>query len=203
MSRGQKIGVFVILSVAVVVVLAIVFRANTGDDFEAVLINEDINTVLDQLQNDNANAATETEDDDQGNTNTEANSAVNAADTADVADTPDASPSAELSGSFVAGAHDGAGTVRIEEKNGKKMLIFSSDFTTEDGPDLRVFLSGAQSPQSSADLHAEGDADLGKLKAVAGAQEYEIPAELDFDPASVVVYCVPFKVVFGFANLNK
>lgn len=112
-------------------------------------------------------------------------------------------PTVELTGSFVNGAHTTKGAARIEEKNGQKILIFADDFTTEDGPDLHVYLSGAQNPQSSADIHAQGDVDLGALQNITGAQEYVIPADLDFDPASVVVYCVPFKVVFGFANLNK
>ena len=184
MSKGQKIGVFLIFVIAAAVISFFIFRPKTGEESvqegaegvteEGVEVSKNANIVVDGA-----------------NTNQEDPVPVTA------------TPTVELTGSFADGAHAAKGTARIEEKNGQKLLIFADDFKIEDGPDLHVYLAGSQNPQSSADLHAQGDVDLGVLKNVTGAQEYVIPADLDFDPASVVVYCVPFKVVFGFANLNK
>ncbi|MDH3600540.1 MAG: DM13 domain-containing protein [Candidatus Tectomicrobia bacterium] len=45
--------------------------------------------------------------------------------------------------------------------------------------------------------------DLGSLKGNIGSQNYPIPAETDIVPfKSVVIYCMPFHVVFSTATLN-
>lgn len=106
----------------------------------------------------------------------------------------------QLVGSFEGRAHPGSGTVRIVNENGKRVLVFQDDFRTDPGPQLHVFLSGTKDPKNSADLHAVGDVDLGRLKSTSGAQMYTLPQEINFEINSVVVYCVPFKVIFGVAN---
>lgn len=105
-------------------------------------------------------------------------------------------------GTFIAGAHPGAGMAKLVTHQGKRKLIFSEDFATDAGPNLHVFLSGSSAPASSKELHANGDVDLGPLKDVTGPQMYDIPEGLDFEPQSVVVYCVPFKVIFTSASLQ-
>lgn len=109
---------------------------------------------------------------------------------------------AVVSGSFVTGAHETSGKVTLVEENGVRKLMFDEMFASDSGPQLHVFLSGSESPDTSAELHAVGDADLGKLKSLSGVQVYELPADLGFTPKSVVIYCVPFRVVFGFADLK-
>ncbi len=45
--------------------------------------------------------------------------------------------------------------------------------------------------------------DLGSLKGNMGNQNYEIPTDLDLsDYQGVVIYCMPFHVVFATASLN-
>lgn len=185
MSKGQKIGVFLIFVIVAFGVLFVVFTPSPPEEDGADA----------RFTNELAVIAGDSED---GTPDVAVAGVQNVVDGA-----PTDALSVEVSGNFFNGAHNTSGAVRIEEKNGQKILIFADDFTTEDGPDLHVYLAGVQNPQSSADLHAEGDVDLGALTNVDGAQEYVIPNDLDFDPASVVVYCVPFKVVFGYANLNK
>ena len=107
-----------------------------------------------------------------------------------------------LGGLFVNGAHATTGGVTLLTENGVQKLMFDEAFSSEAGPELHVFLSGSESPETSAELHAVGDADLGKLNSLSGVQVYELPADLDFEPRSVVIYCVPFRVVFGFADLK-
>ncbi len=108
----------------------------------------------------------------------------------------------ELAGNFTARAHGASGSATLVNDNGDLQLVLSEDFKTEAGPQLHLFLSGDADPGSSDELHASGNADLGKLKSTTGAQVYDVPDDLDFDPASIVVYCVPFKVVFTTASLN-
>lgn len=103
-------------------------------------------------------------------------------------------------GTFASKAHATEGQATIVNDNGDLKLVFSDDFRVEAGPDLHVFLSGTSTPSDSRELHAVGDVDAGKLKATSGAQLYDLPDSIDFSVKSVVIYCVPFKVVFGYAN---
>lgn len=107
-----------------------------------------------------------------------------------------------LTGSFTAKAHRGEGTVALIRKDGALFLAFDEAFKTDAGPRLHVFLSKHASPSSSAELHSGDVLDLGPLKSPSGGQVYELPAGADTDWKSVVVYCVPFKVVFTVATLN-
>lgn len=108
----------------------------------------------------------------------------------------------EHGGVFGPRVHQGAGNVKIVRDGEKRTLIFDEDFVTDAGPNLHVFLTAARDPMTSAELHAKESTDLGKLKSTSGMQTYEIPSSVAFQPASVVVYCVPFKVIFSVANLE-
>ena len=124
-----------------------------------------------------------------------------------VAPTPEVTPAPttstkDLSGAFEDRAHNGAGTATITTINGKRVLMLSEDFATEAGPDLNVYISDVNDPETSAELHSGSYADLGTLKNTVGTQTYGIPATVDFDVHSVVVYCVSFKVIFTLANLT-
>ena len=57
---------------------------------------------------------------------------------------------------------------------------------------------------SQRDVKTPGYIDLGKLKGNIGNQNYPIPADLDLSPGgSVVIYCVPFHVIFSVASLQE
>lgn len=75
-------------------------------------------------------------------------------------------------------------------------LMFSTDFSLTDGPGLNVFLSNAE--------YVSGDAiDLGRFISPTGAQNYAIPDGVSLDDYThVVVYCVPFSVIFAYAELE-
>ena len=108
-----------------------------------------------------------------------------------------------LSGTFRNKARTGQGTATITRKDGKTYLVLNASFKSDDGPGLRVFLAGHPDPGSDADLQSMGDLDLGPLKSLSGAQVYEIPeAKAGQDWRSVVVYSVPFRVVFSVASLK-
>lgn len=92
--------------------------------------------------------------------------------------------------------HQGSGAATIYQlEDGSHVLRFE-DFEVTNGPDLHVFLI----PQEG---NMEGYVDLGSLKGNIGNQNYEIPDDVDvseFD--GVVIYCVPFSVLFATASLS-
>jgi hypothetical protein len=68
------------------------------------------------------------------------------------------------------------------------------------GPDLHVYLAAGSQPTGRDDLGEH--VDLGALKGNIGDQNYTIPPDLGLeDYQSVVIYCVPFHVVFSTASL--
>ena len=117
---------------------------------------------------------------------------------------PEAAPQPELlrEGQF-RGAddfHRGSGTATIFRTPDDRLVLRLTDFMVTNGPALSVLLSSSPAPASSQQL---GDyIDVGALKGNIGNQNYEIPAGTDLSTYnSVVIYCVPFHVVFATATL--
>jgi len=104
---------------------------------------------------------------------------------------------AALEGSFRGLAHPTEGTAAVVEQGGELVLTLS-DFRTDPGPDLFVYVV----PGSSSGDDVDGGARLGRLKGNIGNQQYAIPAGLDLaGGATVVVWCRAFSVSFGAAEL--
>jgi len=83
------------------------------------------------------------------------------------------------------------------DQNGDLMLKFSSDFQTDNGPGVFIYLTTA--PHSLTPDHIE----LGPIISVNGAQSYSIPAAVGlFQYDYVLVHCKPFNVPFGSARLE-
>jgi hypothetical protein len=98
--------------------------------------------------------------------------------------------------------HQGSGQATIYQlPEGGHVLRFE-EFDVTNGPDLHVILVKNPSPVSSADV-GDDYIDLGSLKGNIGNQNYDIPAGVDLSQyQSVVIYCVPFHVVFATATQN-
>lgn len=97
--------------------------------------------------------------------------------------------------------HQGSGEATIYRlPDGSHVLRFEN-FEATNGPDLHVILATNPQPTSHQEL---GDyIDLGSLKGNIGSQNYEIPADTDVSQyQSVVIYCMPFHVVFSTATLG-
>ena len=98
--------------------------------------------------------------------------------------------------------HKGEGTATVY-RVGQNLVVRLDPFKVTNGPALHVYLSGNPAPRNSAELHAAGALDLGKLKGNLGAQNYPVPAGTDLSPYhSVVIYCQMFHVVFSTATLD-
>ena len=98
-------------------------------------------------------------------------------------------------GSFTSNAHNTSGTTKIiRDASGKIQLVFEN-FKTDNGPDLRVWLS----PNNSGSPYQE----IGLLKAVTGNFSYELDASINYTANNrVLIWCKAFSVLFGHAVLQ-
>jgi hypothetical protein len=97
------------------------------------------------------------------------------------------------SGSFQGSAHPTEGEALLIEMD-DKMVLRLEEFKTDSGPGLYVYLS--------QDTSANDYVDLGKLKAIEGNMNYDIPAGTNTTKYNhVLIWCEPFSVPFGWAEL--
>lgn len=95
---------------------------------------------------------------------------------------------------------EGVATV-YELEDGSRVLRFE-EFRSTNGPDLHVILSTHPDPRSRSQV-GDDYIDLGELRGNVGNQNYTISADVDLSEYnSVVIYCLPFHVVFSTATLN-
>lgn len=97
--------------------------------------------------------------------------------------------------------HGAEGTVTIYRLPDQTLVARFEDFRSTNGPELHVLLSKHADPRDSADL-GDDYRDLGLLKGNVGNQNYPIPADVNIvEFNSIVIYCLPFQVVFSTATL--
>jgi|694.fasta_scaffold20282_9 hypothetical protein len=104
-------------------------------------------------------------------------------------------------GSFVALDHPTSGTAEVIPVADGGRVLRLEDFTTDNGPDLFVYLT--PSPGDGSQPFDQDYVDLGRLKGNVGAQNYPIPSEVDLDKYStVVIWCQRFGSAFGAAEMS-
>jgi hypothetical protein len=90
------------------------------------------------------------------------------------------------------GSYEVTGFAQIYDQNGKKILLLNN-FSSSNGPDLKVYLSSS--------TNAASFVNLGKLKSTSGKQTYEIPVETDVNQFKfALIWCEQFSVLFGKAQ---
>ena len=100
--------------------------------------------------------------------------------------------------------HQGSGRAAIYELPDGGRLLRLEEFEVTNGPDLHVILTPTAQPTGREDVSVEGYVDLGGLKGNVGDQNYPIPDGVDVGAQhSVVIYCLPFHVVFATATLQS
>ncbi len=100
--------------------------------------------------------------------------------------------------SFVKKRYAINGTASIEKISGETKLVFSEDFKTKNGPDLKVYLSKESLSTLSAQEVDESAVRLSVLKSHQGKQSYTIPASIDLSEyQSVVIQCEAYTVLWG------
>lgn len=131
------------------------------------------------------------------------------AEPGDNTESPRASPLPVLvdlaSGSFISHEHETTGTVRIIQHADGTRVLAIKNLSTTNGPDVRVWLSTSPVVEGVDGWSIAGGAeyvDLGPMKGNLGNQLYDIPAEVDLSLyKSVALWCLPFSVSFGAAQL--
>ncbi len=88
------------------------------------------------------------------------------------------------------------GMTNLSGSTGNAQLQLGSNFVSQSGPGLRVYLAVNGN-------NVSGGLDLGALMSSSGAQIYDLPVNANpNDYSHVFIYCQPFSVPFGVAELN-
>ncbi len=99
-----------------------------------------------------------------------------------------------LMGNFINGVHPVSGKAAWH-KSGNAQTLLLSNFSSDAGPDLKVYLS--------KDITASSFITLGDLKSTTGNQTYNIPKdESAADYKYVLIWCQRFSVLFGSARIQ-
>ncbi|MEO0561794.1 MAG: DM13 domain-containing protein [Chloroflexota bacterium] len=150
---------------------------------------EDQQAVLVEMAEENAEMASETA------------LAMLEGDTEMEEDMPEDEPTVLFTGSFneFDPLHRGNGTATIYElADGSRVLRFE-DFSTTNGPDLRVRLVTSVPANIRQDA-TENHIELGPLKGNVGNQNYVIPDDVDLSIfEAALIYCYPFGINFTVA----
>ena len=113
-------------------------------------------------------------------------------------------PVALVTGMFVDGDsfHKGSGEVTLYRLEDESLLLRMEDIVVTNGPQLHVYLIPVHGVHGRDEVQAHGYVDLGGLKGNIGSQNYEVPGGYEIpEELTVVIYCVPFQVVFATAEL--
>ena len=98
--------------------------------------------------------------------------------------------------------HMGSGQVVLYQLEDGSRIIRLEDIEVTNGPQLHVLLTPIHGLAGRDHLREAGYVDLGPLKGNIGSQNYEVPADYVVpDQLTLVIYCVPFHVVFATAEL--
>ena len=105
-------------------------------------------------------------------------------------------------GSFIPrGRYSGEGRAVVLNDGSEQRFVRFENFSTDNGPDLRVYLSNSSAEGDSGSFD-DDFVDLGELRGNIGDQNYEIPVGVDLSVYdTVVVWCVRFSTPFTAADL--
>lgn len=94
------------------------------------------------------------------------------------------------------GIHNAEGKAKILTLSDGSQIIRLEEFRSTNGPDVHLYLS--------TNKQASDFIDLGRLKANIGNQNYQIPVNTDYNKYNyVLIWCQPFSVLFGSAQLSS
>lgn len=112
-------------------------------------------------------------------------------------------PSGIVSGRFHSVAHETRGTATIHQLSADKRVLRLTNFSTSNGPDVRVYLVAASDAADNETVKKAGFIELGKLKGNQGDQNYDVPPGLDLNKyRAVTIWCRRFSVNFATAPLT-
>ena len=86
---------------------------------------------------------------------------------------------------------------------GAAVIVFSDDFRTKNGPDLKVFLSKNTVSDATGRNATTNAIRRGVLKSNKGGQEYVLPEGVTLtDFSSVLVHCEAYSKLWGGADIS-
>lgn len=118
---------------------------------------------------------------------------------------PEDEPVALATGSLMGADsfHQGSGDATVYELADGSRILRLEDIDVTNGPDLHVIITPVVGVEGRDDVKAPGYLDLGPLRGNVGSLNYDLPADYDLpDEFTVVIYCVPFHVLFATAELS-
>lgn len=119
-----------------------------------------------------------------------------------IAASDEADPVRLVSGRFHTNAHETKGLATIYVLDDGRRVLRLTEFSTSNGPDVRVYLVAAADVQDEDAAKQAGFVDLGALKGNIGDQNYDVPEGLDLAKyRAVSIWCRRFSVNFGAAPL--
>ena len=113
-----------------------------------------------------------------------------------------------FSGTFQKGEADAGGTFAIHQDGETAKLHLSEDFATNPGaPDLYLVIGNTTNPIAGKELPYPLDeseyVSVAKLTSATGAQDYELPADIDLsEDNSVIIWCKQFNATMSYAPLE-
>ncbi|MGD1875335.1 MAG: DM13 domain-containing protein [Mastigocoleus sp.] len=114
---------------------------------------------------------------------------------------PRQSKSLLASGKFVKAEKATTGNAKIFSINGKRYLRLSKEFSTGNGPDVKIILHKNNSVP--ANIKEGNYISLAPIKSFNGSQTYAIPSNINLDNyKSVGIWCEEFNATFGYASLQ-
>jgi hypothetical protein len=118
------------------------------------------------------------------------------------APTTPAEPVTLAQGSFHSNAHETIGNATVLSLADGRRILRLTNFSTSNGPDVRVYLVAASDVNDDATVKTAGFVELGPMKGNKGDQNYELPATVDLAQyRTVTIWCKRFSVNFGSAPL--
>jgi hypothetical protein len=118
------------------------------------------------------------------------------------APTTPAEPVTLAQGSFHSNAHETIGNATILSLADGRRILRLTNFSTSNGPDVRVYLVAASDVTDDETVKKAGFVELGPMKGNKGDQNYELPATVDLAQyRTVTIWCKRFSVNFGSAPL--
>ena len=116
-----------------------------------------------------------------------------------------ADPTALAAGSIMGADsfHQGSGAATVYLLENGSRILRLEDIDVTNGPDLHVFLTPVTGVEGRDEVMPPGYLDLGELRGNIGSLNYDIPADYELpDQFTIVIYCVPFHVIFATAELG-
>ncbi len=109
----------------------------------------------------------------------------------------------ESSRKWIGKGYDINGGWNISEQDGKQILTFDEDFSTRKGPDLKIYLSRESIQKVKGRSVTKSSVLISPLKSEKGAQQYELPSDLNLDDfSSVLIHCEAYAHLWGGGSLK-